>query len=443
MKKKLAIMMLTVILLLDFCAARGWAGELDILVNKLVEKGILTPYEGQILKAEAKEEAAKELAEAKAVMAPEWTQRIKVKGDVRFRTQTDWGKGMGPAHQRIRERVRARLGVEGKVNDEVSAGILAATGNDDPRSTNQTLDDDFETYDFRLDQYYIHWMPELAEGIGKGDLWLGKFANPLVKSELLWDGDICPGGVAVQYMSPNFDLAAVPTNLYGNAAMFWLDEIGTSERDPLMWVFQSGLKMDIIKGWDSTLGFGTAYYALANVNGNQSYGYNYSAGTNTVWGGALGNTYRYDFHMLDVIFNYDSKKFFDFELGHGLYGDFIWNAGAPKNDFAWQLGGYIGTKKPKNPGDWKIWGEYRYIQRDSVPDSLPDSDFYGFTPQGAPRAGGTGGQGINCGVDLAVFKNTVLSAEYYWMTPISVDTSLAGNYDEPYQLLQLDVKTKF
>ncbi len=443
MKKKIVIMILLFFSIIGFCSESARASEMDILVNKLVEKGVLTPYEGQILMAQAKEEAAKELAEGKAITAPEWTQKIKIKGDVRFRTQTDWGKGLGPAHERIRERVRARLGVEGKVNEQVSAGILAVTGNDDPRSTNQTLDDNFETYDFRLDQYYIHWTPELTEGVGTGDLWLGKFKNPLVKSELLWDGDICPGGIAAQYMSPNFNFGEVPTNLYANGAMLWLDEIGTSQRDPLMWVIQGGLKMDIIKDWDASLNLGTAYYGLANVQGNQSYGYNYSAGTNTLWGGALGNTYRYDFHMLDLIFNYDSKKLFDFEIGHGLYGDFIWNTGAPKNQVAWQLGCYLGTKKPKKPGDWKLWGEYRYIERDAVPDFMPDSDFYGFTPQGRPRAGGTGGQGINCGIDYAIFKNTVLSAEYYWMEPISINTGLTNDYDEPYQLLQLDIKTKF
>lgn len=442
MKRKILAVLLIAAVAVS-CAVQAKAGEMDILVNKLVEKGILTPYEGEILLAEAKEEAAKELSQGTAITAPAWTQKITMKGDVRFRTQTDWGKGLGPAHDRIRQRVRARLGIEGKVNDEVAAGILAVTGGNDPRSTNQTLDDDFETYDFRLDCYYIKWTPELSEGVGDGTLWLGKFKNPFVKSELMWDGDICPGGMAGQYMSDSFEIGDISTNLYANGGMLWLDEIGTSQRDPLLFVLQGGVVMDVIPEWDSTVNVGVAYYDFAKVRGNQSYGYDFSAGTNSRWGGQLGNTYKYDFNIIDLIFMYDSKTFFGFELGNGIYGDFIWNPPAEDKNFGWQLGGYIGNKKLKNPGDWKLWGEFRYLGRDAVPDFLPDSDFYGFTRQGVPSGGGTNGYGVNFGGEYAIFKNTVLSAEYYWCKPINIETGLANEYDEPYQLLQLDVKTKF
>ncbi|MBD3426813.1 MAG: hypothetical protein GF409_06240 [Candidatus Omnitrophica bacterium] len=425
-------------------AATVHAGQMDVLVNKLVEKGVLTPYEAQILLAEAKEEAAKELAKGKAVTAPAWTQKIKVKGDVRFRTQTDWGKGLGPAHQRTRQRVRARLGVEGKVNDQVKAGMYIVTGGNDPRSTNQTLDDEFETKDIRIDGYYIGWTPQLPEGVGDGTLWLGKFKNPLQKSELLWDGDIWPAGIAAQYMSSPFEMGDIPGNLYANAGMLWLDEMSTSQRDPLMWVMQGGVKMDVVRDWGAKLNFGLAYYDLANVKGNQSANLaEHSAGTNTTWGGALGNTYRYDFNMLDFLIKYDSKMLGDFELGHGLYTDLIFNTDPPKRRFAWQLGGYIGKKKPKKPGQWKLWGEYRYIERDAVPDFMPDSDFVGFTTAGAAAGGGTNSQGVIFGVQYAIFKNTLLGGKYCCTWPLSLDETLNNRMDEPYQLLQMDVKVKF
>ncbi|MFH1878220.1 MAG: putative porin [Candidatus Omnitrophota bacterium] len=444
MKLKMVCIMAFLALALPLMALRAEAGEIDVLVNKLVEKNILTSHEAQILLAQAKEEAAKDLAKGEAVTAPAWTQNIKIKGDARFRTQVDWGKGLGPAHERIRNRVRARLGVEGKVNQEVTAGMFLVTGEGDPRSTNQTLDDEFETKDIRLDAYYIKWDPRLDKGIGKAALWLGKFQNPLETSELLWDTDICPGGVAGQYMSPNFELGEVGANLYANTALLWLDEISTSQRDPMMWVTQAGLNMDIIKDWEAVLNMGIAYYDLANVKGNQSANLaEWSAGTNTRWGGALGNTYRYDFNMVDLLIRYDSKRLFDLKLGHGLYSDLIWNTGPSSKNFASQFGGYIGDKKLKDPGQWKLWGEWRYIERDAVPDFMPDSDFYGFTSRGVPEGGGTNSRGLNCGIEYAILKNTVLSAEYYYMVPLDINESLSNDYDEPYQLLQLDVKVKF
>ncbi|MCK4790150.1 MAG: putative porin [Desulfobacteraceae bacterium] len=442
MKKKLMIMMLVVVSFAGFCATGGWAGEMDILVNKLVEKGILSPYEGQILKAEAKEEAAKELAQGKAVTAPAWTQKIKIKGDARFRTQVEWGKGRAPAHQRIRNRVRARLGVEGKVNGQIDAGIYAVTGGNDPRSTNITLDDGFETQDFRLDAYYIKWTPELNKQVGNGTVWLGKFKNPFKKTALLWDGDICPMGVAAQYLSPGFDLGEVPTNLYGNFGFLWLDELSRFQDDPLMFVFQGGLKMDIIRDWDSTVNLGAAYYITSHVKNNAN-GPNYvgTAGTNTY---NNNGTYKTGFDMVDILFNYDSKRIFDLEIGHGLYSDLIWNTDPEADkDFAWMLGGYIGRKKPKKAGQWKIYGEYRYIERDAVPDFLPDSDFYGFVNNGTPEGGGTNGKGFVGGIKYAVLKNTVLGVKYYYCTPIDIDAGTAGQYKEPYQLLQMDIAVKF
>ena len=442
MKKKLMIVTLIAILLVSFCVTKSWAGEVDILINKLVEKGILTPYEGQILSAEVKEEAVKELAQGKAVTAPAWTQKIKIKGDARVRTQVEGGKGKAPAHQRIRNRVRARLGVEGKVNEQIDAGIYAVTGGNDPRSTNMTLDDGFETQDFRLDAYYIKWMPELDKQIGTGTVWLGKFKNPFQKTALLWDGDICPMGVAAQYMSPSFELGEVPTSLYGNFGFLWLDELGTFQNDPLMFVFQGGLKMDIIRDWDSVIHLGGAYYTTShfqdNVNGPNYVG---TAGTNTY---NANGTYKSNFDMIDVLLNYDSKRIFDFEIGHGLYSDFIWNTDSETDkDFACMCGGYIGKKKPKKPGQWKAYGEYRYIERDAVPDFLPDSDFYGFMSSGTPEGGGTNGQGFVGGMKYAILKNPVLGMKYYYCTPISVDAGTSAQYDEPYQLLQMDIAVKF
>ncbi|RKY42388.1 MAG: hypothetical protein DRP85_03050 [Candidatus Makaraimicrobium thalassicum] len=441
MKRRVMGTMVIMVLLFACCATRLWASEMDVLVNKLVEKGILTPYEAQILKAEAKEEAAAELAQGKAVTVPGWTQKIKIKGDARFRTQVEWGKGRAPAHQRIRNRVRARLGVEGKVNKQVSAGIYAVTGGNDPRSTNQTLDDGFETQTFRLDAYYIKWMPELDEQIGDGTVWLGKFKNPFQKTALLWDGDICPMGVAAQYMSPGFELGEVPANLYGNFGFLWLDELSRFQDDPLMFVFQGGLKMDVIRDWDSTFNVAAAYYASSHVKDNDN-GPNYvgAAGTNTYNNGR----YASSFDLVDVLLKYDSKRIFDFEIGHGLYSDLIWNTdSAASKDFAWLTGAYLGKKKPKKPGQWKAYGEYRYIERDAVPDFLPDSDFYGFVNDGIPEGGGTNGQGFVGGIKYAIFNNTVLGVKYYYCTPIDIDAGTADQFKEPYQLLQMDIAVKF
>ena len=56
------------------------AGEIDILVDKLVEKGILTPVEAQIVLDETKQEVANEIAQGKSYAVPSWVQKMKFKG---------------------------------------------------------------------------------------------------------------------------------------------------------------------------------------------------------------------------------------------------------------------------------------------------------------------------------------------------------------------------
>jgi len=450
MKKKLLIMAVVLVSFMGFCAVKGWAGEMDILVNKLVEKGILTPYEGQILKAEAKEEAAKELAEGKAITAPSWTQRIKVKGDVRFRTQVDWQDNHDNSNgSRVRNRIRGRLGVEGKVNDQIAAGIRLVTGSDDARSTNQTLSDDgdgtFGHPEAHLDKYYIKWTPELPNNLGNATFWGGKFSNPMQKTELLWDSDITLDGVGAQFMSSPFNLGDVSTNLYSNGGYFWLLGDQWTKGDPMLISLQGGLKMDLIKDWDAGLNMGVAYYDFTNV---QREGRDFTdalsrqgAGTNTFLPGTT--EFEYDYNLVDFLIKYDSKQFFDFKMGHGLYSDLIWNTSPNNDNFGVIVGGYIGDKKPKKPGQWKVWGNWRYLERDAVPDYLPDSDFVGWVKEtGASSGGGTNAQGFNGGIQYAILKNTVLCLEYYWMEPIHLDSGVPGDV-EPYQLLQLDIKTKF
>jgi len=134
-----------------------------------------------------------------------------------------------------------------------------------------------------------------------------------------------------------------------------------------------------------------------------------------------------------------------------FYADFIHNPCAPLGN-GLAIGGYIGKKKIKEPGDWKARGEWRYIERDAIPDFMPDSDFYGFGTwttytnalgqgtNGIPAGGGTNGKGINLAFEYQLLKNTALNLEYYWMEPIKVSSTISKN---PYNEFQFDVITKF
>lgn len=192
-------------------------------------------YVPQVVREQITEEVREEIlaqAEfqgwAKPGEVPKWVKGVQIKGDVRFRSQSnllDNSNGEfidfqafnedGPTETNAltndlnipllnttRDRtnrlsVRARLGIEAKVAEGVRAGIWLASGNDDgPVSTTAALGGGFDKKDIWLDQAYIAlrpWKPV--------ELTLGRFDNPFDTSSMLFDEDVNFDGVAVQYAS--------------------------------------------------------------------------------------------------------------------------------------------------------------------------------------------------------------------------------------------------
>jgi putative porin len=115
-------------------------------------------------------------------------------GDLRLRDEPFIG---GPANQslvRNRERYRLRFNVNAKLNDDVSGGFSLASGDvNDPISTNQTTNQFYTRKPFLLDRAFINYHPGFFKPL---TLTGGKFAYPWYNTELTWDKDLNPEGVA-------------------------------------------------------------------------------------------------------------------------------------------------------------------------------------------------------------------------------------------------------
>jgi type II secretory pathway pseudopilin PulG len=115
-------------------------------------------------------------------------------GDFRLRDEPFFG---GPANQsqvRNRERFRLRFNVEAKLNDDVSGGFSLSTGDlNDPISTNQTANQFYTRKPFNLDRAFINYRPGYLKAL---TLTGGKFAYPWCSTELTWDKDLNPEGLA-------------------------------------------------------------------------------------------------------------------------------------------------------------------------------------------------------------------------------------------------------
>ncbi len=176
--------------------------------------------------------------------SPEWTQRIKLFGDIRMRQDnimfpagnnntgvfpnfnavntglpfdTSGGAGFSPKlnvdQNRERTRLRMRLGFDIDLEDGFTAGIRMATGgNNSPVSTNQTLGSassgsagqggNFSKYELWLDRAFIKYEASLLPHANLLVL-LGRFDNPfMTSSQIMWDEDVGLDGIAFKLTSP-------------------------------------------------------------------------------------------------------------------------------------------------------------------------------------------------------------------------------------------------
>ncbi|MBU2103129.1 MAG: putative porin [Candidatus Omnitrophota bacterium] len=397
-----------------------FAGEIDVLVQKLVEKGILTAGEAQQIVTETKEEVKKEITQGTYETLPTWLKTIKLKGDFRLRYQHENRKAStNSGHGRNRGRFRLRLGAEAKVNPQVKIYLGLSSGGTDPRSTNQTFENMFELKDIRLDYVFAEYaLTPWVTAFG------GRMKNPLWEpGDLLWDTDIHPEGGAAQF---NYALNQ-KLSLFANTGIFVLDDdersfTMSSESDPFMWVIQPGLEWKPAE--NTNVKFALGYTGFNNVKGDVL---EYSSNTNTRVGNALRDDYDCVTPMLEVGVN-NPLTVLGIKLPYaGIFTEYVRNIHPSENNDGYLTGIKIGSQKIAGKGDWQFKYLFARLESNAWIDALPDSDRYG---------GGTGISGHEVSYSLGLSKNVSLDLDYY-------HTKRLHLLKNPENLFQVDLNFKF
>ena len=126
---------------------------------------------------------------------------ISFSGDIRLRNEPFFGGPADESLDRDRTRVRARFNAIADLGSQFRAGISLASGDiNDPTTTNQTLTGFYARKTFALDQAFVEYKPKQLKFL---DLVGGKFRYPWYNTELTWDKDLNPEGVAETFA---FDL---------------------------------------------------------------------------------------------------------------------------------------------------------------------------------------------------------------------------------------------
>lgn len=342
----------------------------------------------------------KELAQIQGAPAPAPSAGplagIKIGGDFRYRHE--WTDDETKTADRNRDRIQARISLVGAVNERIDYGVRLASGNSEeltregsPTSNNQDLGNAFSGKNIWLDLAYVAFRPRTLDGL---NLTGGKMNNPYARvgnSDLMFDTDVTPEGLAVDYKAPALEKLTV----FGAAGGFYVRERKEEAETTLVGAQGGGtLKFGGQDAFQITAGAG--YYDYAGVQGREGLG----ADPKQFYGNrSVDGLYASDFELVQGFAELGLPAE---ALPLRLFGDYIYNTQAESDDdSAFLVGASLG--KLKDPGSWTVAYNYRDLEADSLLGVLTEATFGG---------GGTGVKGHKLSLSVQVAKNTQLGATY-------------------------------
>jgi hypothetical protein len=425
----------------------------DALIDKLVDKGILTVDEAKDLREEADKDF-KTAFQAKTGM-PDWVTGYKISGD--FRGRYDQMNATDNSHfvDRTRFRYRLRFGIVANIVDNMEVGLRLASGDyaqgssnqGNPVSSNSTMQNDGTKKNIWVDAAYGKWT-----FLNSGD-WLlaatvGKMDNPFVFTPMVFDGDYTPEGGA---LTGAYTINDQHTLAFTGAA-FVGDEIVSSTQDPAIYGGQVLLNSKWSPKWSSSVGGGMLMLGSPNKMTAANVPYQNQGNTRSAGGVLL---YNYNPLVADASVTYTLESF-PFNTGEfpiKVGGEFINNPSAGQNNTGYYFGVLFGKSGKKRT--WDLGYRYEYLQADAWYDQVVDDDqvaYYQNAPTGAPANTGTGAySGTNLKGHMVRFNYSLTDSLTFTLTGymtqlINGPTTINGNNNEPNnQMMHImaDIMWKF
>lgn len=409
-------------------------------------------YVPQTVQDKIKEDVKKDVtaqAKTEGWMAPNtlpaWVNRISVSGDFRLRSQienfdkdnypyfpdvaainkaggitdADGFPLMNSTIDRERVRYRARLDVKAQITDKVMVDLRLASGGDSsPVSTNETMGDVFQKDAVWIDRAYASLTP--VEGVS---VLAGRMPNPFYSTDLVWDADINPEGLAV---AGRYDFNK-RISVFGAGGAFPLTEREIYD-DSYLFAAQAGVDLYPNKAWNLKLA--SAYYDFQEMQSKKNAAdgsrlNDYTAPSHIATGNSVFNMRTDGLTTLAGLASDFKLLAFTGETSYSrgavryrLWGEFVKNLaldaaevdvlrgeqGVTPGDTGYQIGLDIGHRKIAEFGDWNFGVAYKYLETDAVLDIFTDSDF---------GLGGTDVKGYVVRGEFGIYKGTSIGLSWY------------------------------
>src|SRR5579859_1274196 len=397
--------------------------SVDNLLNKLEQKGILTPNEADELKAE---DATNSVADFNQAMnsrfpMPDWITGYKLSGD--FRGRFDERTTPNPAQEdNIRLRYRLRVGLQVNLKDNLQVGFrlgsadpntAAGPAGGNPVSNNTTVQGNGTKKFIYVDAAYGKWTP-INDGTWMVAGTIGKMDEPFQETAMVFDPDYTPEGGALQasYKINDWNSVAV------NGAGFVLAYSGSAAQNMS---FLYGGQAIWNANWTDHLSSSLGAAAYDIVNRDQLTTANAGDGNKGNSVNAAGDPiYNLNPIVVDASVTY---KLGSFPLYRGAFpiklaGEFLINPGAPGS------GGTVGGEPNGNQGynvgltfgqagkqgTWDIAYRYQALDANAWVAQIVDDDNAVYS---AVLAGGTNVKGHLFTADYALTDALLFSFHCY------------------------------
>ena len=315
------------------------------------------------------------LAPAVLAQTPAQTQSaLRFSGDFRVRYEhTNAGNGL-PALGR--EVVRFRLAATYALQEDITFRARLATGDpDDPNSTDVTLSSFVNDLTFSLD------LAAVEVNRPKWGAFAGKFTNPFLTTEMVWDGDVNPQGAGGRVK-----LGKAPGMTTSLNAMYFIVDQRANDSTSDMGGAQITVNAGPGKNWRVT-GAGAYYdYRIRSLTSASPSG--------DVRGNRLtpaGTLYLSDFNLIDGLFIVDYTGF-NQRLPLRFVGEYVHNDGAADLNNGFSADVYVG--RTGSTGDIRARYGYAQVETDAVLAAFAhdnttlgtDSDTHTLSVDVTPRA---------------------------------------------------------
>lgn len=405
------------------------SADMEMLLDKLHEKGVLSDDDYQQMRTEARAErraqALKESTEAEqeqkaqtasasSLKVPEALKSMELYGDLRLRYENRIARAASDAatsEERQRWRYALRFGVRGDVSDDFFYGLRLDTGTygrsawvtmaDDNNGAGSKSGQSNKTTDaVAVGLAFIGWKPtDWMQVVA------GRQGNPLFTSSMVWDPDITPEGLSEKF---NYKLGDNAT-LFATAGQFLYTQIGKrtgawtgglldspkpglgSSQSAMLFAYEAGGAYKFTP--DTSARAAVNYYKYRLTNDETVFNSNFQ--------GTGGSVADLGIRNLQVVEIPIEMRFPVASLSGAVFGEYAWNidgknraaaSATPQNDGENKAmmiglslassgvpqglaqGPTLGSSAKK--GTWEVRTYYQRIQQFALDQNMIDSDFF-------------------------------------------------------------------